>query len=74
MSEGDRDLLELIKLLSDANPLWFDGQTGLAVTPDAVDLQYERIAAMADPPGDPPVTADEYRRAAMRFLGLPLDE
>jgi hypothetical protein len=43
----------------------FDGlATGVGLNEDLIEFECERVAALADPPGDPSVTANEYRRAA----------
>jgi hypothetical protein len=47
----------------------FDGlATGVGLNEDLIEFECERVAALADPPGDPPVTANEYRRAGLREL------
>jgi hypothetical protein len=74
----DRTLGELRDLLREHNPLIFDGlETGVTATEQLIAFEVERVAALSDPPGDPPVTPEEYRRAGLRELGrirsLPLD-
>jgi hypothetical protein len=66
--EDDRSYGELTRLLQEANPLIFDGLTGTVFNEALIDFQADRVATMADPPGDPPVTAEEYRRAGRREL------
>ena len=64
----DREFGELTKLLREANPLIFDGLTVGCSLEDMIDFEAERVEMMSNPPGDPPVTADEYRRAGRRAL------
>jgi hypothetical protein len=65
----DRTYGELTNLLREANPLIFDGlTTGVVFNEGLIDLEAERVAALANPPGDPPVSADEFRRAGRREI------
>lgn len=59
----DRTYDELQRLLQEASPLIFDGLTGTVFNEGLIELECERIDALADAPGDPPVTSEEYRRA-----------
>lgn len=66
---ADRTYGELTKLLREANELLFAGlTTGTAFTEETIDFEAGRLAAMPNPPGDPPVTAEEYRRAGRREI------
>jgi len=65
----DRNYGELTKMLREANPLIFaDLETGTVFNEQLIEFEAERVAVMADPLGDPPVTADEYRRAGLREI------
>jgi hypothetical protein len=66
MNPSDRTYGELTKLLREANPLIFaDLETGTVFNEDLIEFECERVAALTDPPGDPPITVDEYRRAGL---------
>lgn len=65
---SDRSLGQLDRLLQGANPLVFDDLTARAFNEEQIAFVCERIEAMSDPPGDPPVTSEEYQRAGKRQL------